>query len=107
MCPQTGRAKRYAQCGFVDMRGLKRVMRQQVRGMFCGFAKMASNGDTTKALKIVGNIRQKLHDIYFVKFGRSYLLMHFENVAKTWARSNILKRCTSVKSENVKIHLNS
>ena len=56
MCPQTGRAKRYAQCGFVDMSGRKRVMWQQVRGMFCDFAKTASNDDNTKSMKIVRNI---------------------------------------------------
>ena len=73
MCPQTGRAKRYAQCGFVDMRGFKRVMWQQVRGMFCDLAKTASNDDNTKSMKIARNIRQKLHVIDFVKFGRSHV----------------------------------
>ena len=45
-------ARRYAQCGFVDMRSLERFMWQHVRCMFCNFAKTASNGDHIQSMKI-------------------------------------------------------
>ena len=44
MCPESERAKRYAQCHFVDMGGLQRFMLRQVRCVFYNFAKPTSSG---------------------------------------------------------------
>ena len=101
---QTGRANRYAQCGFVDMRGLKRLIWQQVRCMFCNFAKAASNCDNIKSITIVGNMCINIQHKNNVCFRCSRVLMNFENVARTQARSNILKQRTCAKSKIFKIY---
>ena len=52
--PETERARRYAQCGFVDMGALKRSMLRRVRCVFCNVAEMTSSGANAKS---IGNIR--------------------------------------------------
>ena len=48
MRPESERAKRYAQCHFVDMGALKRFMLGQVRCVFYNFAKATSSGVNIK-----------------------------------------------------------
>ena len=56
MHPEKEGAKRYAQCGFVDIGGFERFKSQQVRCMFCNVAKTTSSDDNIKSMKIIGNI---------------------------------------------------
>ena len=46
-----GRAKRYAQCHFVDMSALKHIMLEHVRCVFYNFAKTTSTSANIKTLK--------------------------------------------------------
>ena len=48
MRPESERAKRYAQCHFVDMGALKRFMLGQVRCVFYNMAKTTSSGVNIK-----------------------------------------------------------
>ena len=59
MRPESERAKRYAQCHFVDMGALKRFMLGQVRCVFYNFAKTTSSGvniNIEKTLEICDKI---------------------------------------------------
>ena len=58
MGPETERAKRYVQCGFVDMGALERFMLGQVGCVFYNFAKMMSNNVNIKQAKHIGNLCQ-------------------------------------------------
>ena len=48
MRPESERARRYAQCHFVDMGTLKRFMLGQIRCVFYNFAKTKSSGVNIK-----------------------------------------------------------
>ena len=51
MRPEAGRAKRYAQCVFVDMNAFKRIMSEQRIKFFCNFAKLTPSCASIKTLK--------------------------------------------------------
>ena len=51
MRPESERAKRYAQCHFVDMSALERFMLGIGRCVFYNFAKTTSSGVNIKQLK--------------------------------------------------------
>ena len=58
MGPEMGRAKRYAQCHFVDMSALQRFMLGQVRCVLYNYAKPMSTGANIKTYKNIGNMYQ-------------------------------------------------
>ena len=51
MRPEAGRARRYAQCVYVDMNTFKRIMSKQRVVMFCNFSKLKPSCDNIKTLK--------------------------------------------------------
>ena len=51
MRPEAGRAKRYAQCVFVDMNAFKRIMSEQRIKFCCNFAKLTPSCASIKTLK--------------------------------------------------------
>ena len=71
---EMGRAKRYAQCHFVDISAIERFMLRQVGCIFGDFAKTTSNSVNIKQSKIIGNMCQDwIHD-NFVNFSESICL---------------------------------
>ena len=51
MRPEVGRARRYAQCVFVDRSAFKRIMSKQRDIFFCNFAKLKPSCANIKTLK--------------------------------------------------------
>ena len=51
MRPESKRAKRYAQCVFVDMSAFKRVMSQHRANCFCNFANVKPNSADIKNIE--------------------------------------------------------
>ena len=51
MRPEAGRAKRYAQCVFVDMNAFKRIMSEQRIKFVCNFAKLTPSCASIETLK--------------------------------------------------------
>ena len=51
MRPEAGRAKRYAQCVFVDMNAFERTMPEQRIKFVRNLAKLKPSGDNIKTLK--------------------------------------------------------
>ena len=56
MSPESERAKRYAQCVFVDMSAFKHGMSQQRVNFVCNFAKLKPSGANIKTLKDTENV---------------------------------------------------
>ena len=97
MCPESKRAKRYAQCDFVDMGVLKRFMLGQVRCVGCNFAKpksICANMKSSKPKTL--EIKYKLQFITFllILLGRNFynMLMAYQNYSKNEALDTILEK---------------
>ena len=66
MRPEAGRARRYAQCVFVDMGAFKRIMSQQRVSCFCNFAKLKPSCANIKTLKNTLEICIKTESVVFL-----------------------------------------
>ena len=58
MCPETEPAIRYAQCGFVDMGAVQRVMLLQIRCGFVALPKRRRVALVDKQFESIGNMTQ-------------------------------------------------